>query len=226
MSATYGLDVALSAYLWLWFINLTNFMDGIDGITGVESGSIGVGILVAAPLMIVGASELGILVSTSTGLYAVALAAAAAGFLYWNWQPAKIFLGDVGAVPLGFLLGWLLLETAGAGLWPVAILLPLYYWADATITLVRRALRREPLFQAHRSHFYQTAAQRMGSHAPVVLAVLALNAALVALAYVTAWRPELTALSLIAGGAVTVALLWYFGRGGARAERAPPGNQP
>src|SRR3546814_6996156 len=63
------------------------------------------------------------------------IAAAAAGFLWWNWHPAKVFLGDVGSVPLGFLLGWLLLGLAAAGDWAAALILPLYYLADATIPL-------------------------------------------------------------------------------------------
>src|SRR3546814_11753862 len=70
------------------------------------------------------------------------IAAAAAGVLWWNWHPAKVFLGDVGSVPLGFLLGWLLLGLAAAGHWAPALILPLYYLADATITLACRALRR------------------------------------------------------------------------------------
>ena len=108
----YGLDVAVTAYIWLWFVNLTNFMDGIDGITGVEVGSIGIGVAILAPLIVAAGLAQSLLVSSSLMLYATVLAAAAIGFLVWNWQPAKIFLGDVGSVPLGFLGGWLLLEAA------------------------------------------------------------------------------------------------------------------
>ena len=206
----YGLDVAVSAYLWLWFVNLTNFMDGIDGITGVETASIGVGIALLAPLIVAAGLAQSIFVSSSLVLYATVLAAAAVGFLFWNWQPAKIFLGDVGSVPLGFLGGWLLLEAAGSGLWAAALLLPLYYLADATITLLRRVARREAIFEAHRSHFYQRAARAIGGHAPVTLAILALNIALIALAIVSAVRPENAVAALVAGAVLTLGLLWYF----------------
>jgi len=206
----YGLDVAVTAYLWLWFVNLTNFMDGIDGITGVEAGTIGIGIAILAPLILAAGLAQGIFISSSLVLYATVFAAAAIGFLFWNWQPAKIFLGDVGSVPLGFLGGWLLLEVAGSGLWAVALLLPLYYLADATITLLRRVAKREAILEAHRSHYYQTAARAVGSHAPVTLAILALNIALIALAIVSAAQPENAVAALIAGAVLTVGLLWYF----------------
>ena len=206
----YGLDVVVTAYIWLWFVNLTNFMDGIDGITGVESGSIGIGIAILAPAIIAAGVAQDIFVSSSLALYATVLAAAAIGFLVWNWQPAKIFLGDVGAIPLGFLGGWLLLEAAGSGLWVVAILLPLYYLADATITLAMRLARREAVLQAHRSHFYQRAARAIGAHAPVTLAILALNIVFIALAIVSAAQPANAIAALIAGGVLTLGLLWYF----------------
>ncbi len=206
----YGLDVAVTAYIWLWFVNLTNFMDGIDGITGVEVGSIGIGVAILAPLIVAAGLAQSLLVSSSLMLYATVLAAAAIGFLVWNWQPAKIFLGDVGSVPLGFLGGWLLLEAAGSGLWAAALLLPLYYLADATLTLLRRLVRREAILEAHRSHFYQRAARAVGSHAAVTLAVLALNIALIALAIVSAARPENAVPALVAGAVLTLGLLWYF----------------
>ncbi len=210
----YIIDVILTVYVWLWFINLTNFMDGIDGITGIEGGSIGLGVALIGVLAAAGSLTGNVFVSETIGLYSVILAAAVAGFLVWNWQPAKIFLGDVGSVPIGFLLGWLLIETAGAGLWAAAILLPLYYLADATITLACRLARRERVFQAHRSHFYQRAARRLGSHASVVLAILGLNIALIALALISATQENGAVPALIVGVVLTAGLLWYFGRKG------------
>src|SRR3546814_9909535 len=117
------------------------------------------------------------------------IAAAAAGFLWWNWHPAKVFLGDVGSVPLGFMLGWLLLGLAAAGHWAPALILPLYYLADATITLACRALRRERVWRAHREHFYQRAVQRGRSHATVSRAVFGVNACLAALALASLTAP-------------------------------------
>ena len=107
-------------------------MDGIDALAATESYSIGLGIVLVATLA-------GLV--PGYGLLALVAAAAALGFLWWNRPPAKIFLGDVGSIPLGFLLGWLLLELAAAGAGIAALILPLYYLADATVTLIKRALR-------------------------------------------------------------------------------------
>lgn len=161
-----ALDLIVAGLLWVWFINLFNFMDGIDGITGVEVVVIGLGI------GLIGGEILGII-----------LAAGAFGFLKWNWHPARVFMGDVGSVPLGFLLGWLLLGLASDGLWAAALILPSYYLADATVTLVRRGLRGEKVWQAHREHAYQKAVQRGLSHATVSGAVFCLGLGLIGLAW-------------------------------------------
>lgn len=143
------LDKAVVAVAWVWFINLFNFMDGIDGISAAETIVIGGGTILLAVVH----PNIGGLLPL-----AVVLIAATAGFLPWNWHPARLFLGDVGSAPLGFLLGWLLLSLAFAGQWAAAAILPAYYLADATVTLVRRALRGEKVWRAHREHFYQRAA--------------------------------------------------------------------
>ena len=188
------LDTAAAAIAWLWFINLFNFMDGIDGISGVEAAGIGLGLC-----------GLGLLAGHAPAAIwlPLSLAMAALGFLRFNWHPARIFLGDVGSVPLGYLLGWLLLQAAAAGYWAPALILPLYYLADATITLLRRAARREKVWQAHREHFYQRAVQNGRSHARVSLAVLAANVVLAALALVAVAQPVIA----LAAAATTVALL-------------------
>ncbi|MBC8269442.1 MAG: glycosyltransferase family 4 protein, partial [Rhodospirillaceae bacterium] len=163
------LDPVAAAILWVWFINLFNFMDGIDGITAIETLVIGLG--------------LALLGSTTSAILGLIIAGAALGFLKWNWHPAKIFLGDVGSVPLGFLLGWLLLDLSAAGHWAAALILPASYLADATITLIRRAIKGEKVWQAHRQHFYQQAVQRGLSHATVSCAVFGVGVVLVGLAW-------------------------------------------
>ncbi len=163
------LDALMAGILWVWFINLFNFMDGIDGITVVEVFVIGIGIALVGDF-------------TSTVL-GVAVAGGAVGFLKWNWHPAKVFMGDVGSVPLGFLLGWLLLDLAGNGHWAAALILPAYYLADATITLIRRGLKGEKIWQAHRQHYYQQAVQRGVSHGKASGYVFIVGMILVALAY-------------------------------------------
>ena len=189
------LDVATAGFLWLWFVNLFNFMDGIDGITGTETAIIGSGAAVVA-----------LTAGTGGGIshIGIALAGLATGFLWWNWRPAKVFLGDVGSVPFGFLLGWLLLLLAARGQWAAALILPLYYLADATITLLRRIVRREPFWRAHRQHFYQRAALGRLGHAGVVLAVLAAGSVLIACAAAAALGWPWPAL---AGAVVAVAVL-------------------
>jgi UDP-N-acetylmuramyl pentapeptide phosphotransferase/UDP-N-acetylglucosamine-1-phosphate transferase len=91
-------------------------------------------------------------------------------------------MGDAGSIPLGFLLGWLMLDLALGGHWAAALILPLYFAADATLTLAKRALRRETLWKAHREHFYQRAVLGGATPASVVWRVAAANAVLVALA--------------------------------------------
>jgi UDP-N-acetylmuramyl pentapeptide phosphotransferase/UDP-N-acetylglucosamine-1-phosphate transferase len=172
-----ALDLVLAGLLWIWFVNLYNFMDGIDGITGAETAFLGAGLAFAAFIN----RELA---GTGQVALGVVTAAAALGFLRWNWHPARIFLGDVGSVPLGYLLGWLLLASAASGAWKAALILPGYYLADATWTLARRALRGARIWEPHREHLYQRAVQRGLSHAAVVKRILALNVVLLGLALV------------------------------------------
>jgi UDP-N-acetylmuramyl pentapeptide phosphotransferase/UDP-N-acetylglucosamine-1-phosphate transferase len=203
------LDRVLAGLAWLWFLNLFNFMDGIDGISGTEASALGIGIALAA-----GAA------TGSLALFGLCLAGAAAGFLVWNWQPARIFLGDVGSIPLGFLLAWLLIALAARGQWAAALLLPLYYLADGTLTLVRRLARRERVWQAHREHFYQQAARRFGAHAPVALWVGALDLALIALAVLSTRWPLARLPALGLGFLLVALLLWHFARGEKRTAHA------
>lgn len=200
-------DRLLAVVGWLWFINLYNFMDGIDGITGIETISLGLGIAIISCFM-----------TTVAILAPPALACAAAGlaFLRWNWHPARIFLGDVGSIPLGFLMGGLLVQLAAAGYLAVAVILPAYYLADATITLGRRALAGEKIWQPHRKHFYQRAVQGGVSHARVSLLVLAGNGGLLSAAIVTvltvSWvGPILAVVTIIV--MLSIMHIWSQGRG-------------
>jgi len=190
-------DAVAAALLWVWFINLFNFMDGIDGLAGSEAVAIGVGLVMFAGFG-VGRDE-------GVAVMAAAATAAALGFLVWNWAPARIFLGDVGSVPLGYLLGFLLLGVAASGHWKIALILPLYFLADATITLLRRLARGERVWQAHRRHFYQHAVQRGLGHAAVVRRVTAANLVLVGLGWAAENGWGIAALAVAA--AVVVALL-------------------
>jgi len=193
----------------LWFVNLVNFMDGLDWMTVVEV------VPITAALAALGL--LGYLPRENT-VISLALCGAMMGFAFFNRPVAKLFLGDVGSLPIGLLLGWLLLMLAGSGGRVAALLLPLYYLADSTITLLRRALNGEPVWQAHRSHFYQSATDRGFRVIDVVARVFAVNVALSALALVTILLPspgtDIAAVSV--GMALVAWLLVVFARGPAR----------
>jgi UDP-N-acetylmuramyl pentapeptide phosphotransferase/UDP-N-acetylglucosamine-1-phosphate transferase len=190
------LDRGAAGVCWLWFLNLFNFMDGIDGLAGAEAAVVAGGLALVAPFLAEPA-----LVPAEPALV---LAGAALGFLVWNWQPARVFMGDVGSVSLGFLLGWLLATAAAAGLGPVAVLLPLYFVADATVTLLARLAAGRRPWQPHREHLYQRAVRAGWSHAQVVRWVLVADAGLVALAVMT---PRLGWTALAGGGLVVLVLL-------------------
>ena len=160
----------------VWFINLTNFMDGIDWMTVVE--------LVPITAAIALFSHIGVL-PKAAGLLALLLTGALIGFAPANRHVARLFLGDVGSLPLGGLVGWLLIVLAGAGHIYAALILPMYYLADSGITLVQRWRRGEKVWQAHRSHYYQRALDAGFSAPEVTAAVLRLNIMLAALALTT-----------------------------------------
>lgn len=152
----------------VWLLNLTNFMDGIDGLAGVEA----ITVSVSAALLFVVAVP-----GSIQWLAPVVVASATLGFLGWNWPPAKIFMGDAGSGFLGFTLAALSLHAASvtpALFWGWVILLGAFV-VDATVTLLRRMARGERVYEAHCSHAYQHAAQQLGGHLPVTLAVGAIN---------------------------------------------------
>jgi UDP-N-acetylmuramyl pentapeptide phosphotransferase/UDP-N-acetylglucosamine-1-phosphate transferase len=191
-------DNIMAGLIWLWFINLFNFMDGIDGIAGVELISLGGGVAIIASLV------------SLTPMYfwlSLTIFAATLGFLWWNWQPAKIFLGDAGSIPLGFFLGWLLLMLAAKGQGAAAIILPLYYLTDATVTLIKRAVRKEKIWHAHKEHFYQRAVQRGLSHRHVSIVVMIANAGLIGCAVLSTIYPPWLPLH---GAVIITALLLLY----------------
>ena len=157
----------------LWFVNLVNFMDGLDLMTVAEV------VPITGAIVLLG--WLGELPASAT-IAAAALFGAMLGFAPFNRPVAKIFLGDVGSLPIGLLVGWCLLQLAWHQQFAAALLLPLYYLADATVTLLRRMARREPFWAAHRTHFYQRATDNGFSVWRVVSEVFALNIVLAALA--------------------------------------------
>jgi UDP-N-acetylmuramyl pentapeptide phosphotransferase/UDP-N-acetylglucosamine-1-phosphate transferase len=190
----------------LWFVNLVNFMDGLDLMTVAEV------VPVTAALAAIGLT--GILPAYAITV-SLSLCGAMIGFAYFNRPVARLFLGDVGSLPIGLMLGWLLVLVAGNGGRAAAILLPLYYLADSTLTLLRRIVNGEKVWQAHRSHFYQHATDRGFTVSEVVARVFAVNLVLAALALATVLRPsrEFDVAALIAGAMLVAWLLMGFVRG-------------
>jgi UDP-N-acetylmuramyl pentapeptide phosphotransferase/UDP-N-acetylglucosamine-1-phosphate transferase len=189
----------------VWFVNLVNFMDGIDWMTVAEVVPLTAGVVLLARLASV---------PIPSTILALALLGAMLGFAPFNKPVAKLFLGDVGSLPIGLLLGWLLLQLARGGQPAAALLLPLYYLADASVTLIRRVAAGEPFWQAHRSHFYQRAGDRGLSVPAIVGRVFLTNLALAGLAFLTAAKhdPIVIAASLLVGAALVTWLLASFAR--------------
>lgn len=187
----------------VWFVNLVNFMDGIDWMTVAET------VPIAGSIAIFGLAGI---VPPIVMLVALALFGAMIGFAPLNRPVAQLFLGDVGSLPIGLLLGWLLLLLATSGHLAAAVLLPLYYLADASATLLLRIRRGETLWKAHRTHFYQRAVAA-GVTVPAVIArVFATNLALAALAMISvaAGSTMISLLCLFGGAAIVGLLLAHF----------------
>jgi Fuc2NAc and GlcNAc transferase len=166
----------------VWVVNLFNFMDGIDGLAGSEA------LFVAAA---------GALLASAGGASGIASAAwifawVCAGFLAWNWPPARVFLGDVGSGYLGYVVIVLALAHAAArpgAIW-VWFILGALFFVDSTLTLLRRLLRGDRVHEAHRQHAYQRLSRRWGSHRNVTLLAVAINLVwLFPLAYLALQRP-------------------------------------
>jgi UDP-N-acetylmuramyl pentapeptide phosphotransferase/UDP-N-acetylglucosamine-1-phosphate transferase len=200
------LDRAVMLIAGVWFVNLVNFMDGLDWMTVAEV------VPVAAGLVLVGAA--GALPPYAV-VTAAALGGAIVGFAPFNRPVARLFLGDVGSLPIGLLLGWLLAMLAVRGEFAAAVLLPLYYLADATITVLRRIAEGERPWESHRTHFYQRATAGGFSVREIVTRVFIVNLGLVMLAAATVLTQArwVDAAALAAGALLVGWLLVTFKRG-------------
>jgi UDP-N-acetylmuramyl pentapeptide phosphotransferase/UDP-N-acetylglucosamine-1-phosphate transferase len=200
-----ALERSLILLAGIWFVNLVNFMDGLDLMTVAEV------VPVTAALLLLGwQGEL----SWPAVVVAAALCGAMLGFAPFNRPVAKVFLGDVGSLPIGLLLGWCLLELAWHGQPAAAVLLPGYYLVDSTVTLCRRIARREQFWSAHRTHFYQRATDNGYAVPRVIAEVFALNLVLAGLAIVTvrAGSLTITAIALLLGAIAIGFVLRRFAR--------------
>ena len=190
----------------IWLTNLFNFMDGIDGLAGGEAAFVSVA--AAAILLSFGDMELGLL---CLGLFA-----GAAGFMVWNWAPARIFMGDVGSGFLGLTFGIVALLShlhGSMSLWSWVLLMSCFV-VDASATLLRRVLTGQAFYEAHRQHAYQHAAQLFGSHQKITATVLSINFFwLLPLAWLASLHPEYGVYFTITGIVPLVMLAHRFGAG-------------
>jgi UDP-N-acetylmuramyl pentapeptide phosphotransferase/UDP-N-acetylglucosamine-1-phosphate transferase len=183
----------------VWFVNLTNFMDGIDWMTVAEV------VPVTGAMVLLGIAGTIDLIAAAA---AAALFGAMLGFTPFNKPVARLFLGDSGSLPVGLILAWLLMLLAGEGHRAAALILPLYYLADSTITLLRRMAKREPFWESHRMHYYQRATDNGFSVPEIVTRVFLLNLALAALALTAvATGGVLVPVLALGGAAALVAML-------------------
>jgi Fuc2NAc and GlcNAc transferase len=189
-----------------WLINLYNFMDGLDGLAGSEA--LFVSASMAFLLFLKGQYDL-------IPIFLL-LASATGGFLFWNWSPARVFLGDAGSGFLGFVFGVLLVATTLQGsltTWQWLILLGCF-WVDATVTLIQRIIHGKPWYQAHCNHAFQQAVKKTGCHKKVVLGIMFINLfwllpmAVLSL-YVSKWSILLTMVAVLP----LVLLCLYFKAG-------------
>ena len=182
----------------VWFLNLFNFMDGADGLSAVEILVIAGGVL--AVLTVVPETHAG-----AAGLLAAALTGGALGLLVWNRPVARVFLGDVGSVPIGYLLAVLLLTQPVPPVWAIGLILPAYYWLDATSTVVARFLTGKKVWQAHREHAYQRGIDRGLSPPRLLIHVALAGAVSIGLARWAAVTATVEAALIAAGAAWGVA---------------------
>ena len=195
--------IPLTFLFVVWMINLYNFMDGMDGF--------------ASGMAVIGFSTLAWLGWADSGFatFCMIVAAASAGFLFHNFPPAKIFLGDTGSTALGFLAAAFSLWGAKDGLFPfwVALLVFSPFIVDATVTLLRRLLRGEKVWEAHRSHYYQRLVLLGWGHHRTVLTEYALMLACTGSALLAVRLPPVGQISLaMAWGLIYGFLMWGVGR--------------
>jgi Fuc2NAc and GlcNAc transferase len=191
----------------VWTLNLFNFMDGIDGIAASEAIFVVCGGILLAPVNDGGHWH------PAIGL---AFVAACCGFLLWNWPPARIFMGDVGSGFLGYVIAVLAVIEAHESSLALLVWLILggVFFVDATVTLARRLLRGERLYEAHRTHAYQCLVRRWGSHRRVTLAILAVNVFwLLPMAMVAARSPVHAPLVLAVALGPLIVLAFAVGAG-------------
>ena len=183
------LDLAIGTFALLTFLNIYNFMDGIDGITVSQSLHYSATILLLCFVRYDLIPNVDMVVVT-----AVIIGGWSLGFIYFNWQPAKIFLGDVGSISLGFLIGICLLTIASASakLFAACVIASLYYIADGGMTILIRVVKGEKIWEPHLHHFFQKSVKNGKSHKRTVKRIMKCNILLMLLAVQSLYYPVIS----------------------------------
>jgi len=195
--------LAIIAFLMLWLVNLYNFMDGSDGLAG-GMALFGFGGYALAALA-------GPHPSAELGYACAAIAGAAVGFLVFNFHPARVFLGDAGSIPAGFLAGALGYWGWRSGVWPIWFPAMVFspFITDATVTLLRRLARGEKFWQAHREHYYQRMVRLGFGHARTGMIWYAVMLVGVAVALLALGLTMAAQWELVVSWAVALALIGF-----------------
>lgn len=183
----------------VYFINIYNFMDGIDGSAASEAIHISLSFILISIFFTIN-EEFSL-------LNAIILCGSCLGFLIHNWSPAKIFLGDVGSTVIGLVCGWLMLILGKYGFLAAALIIPGYYIADSTITLLSRMIKREKFWEPHTQHFFQVAVKNINCHATVTKKIIKYNIILLILSLTSLFLPR---TSLVLAILIISRLLFKF----------------
>jgi Fuc2NAc and GlcNAc transferase len=196
------IPMVMSGLFIIWMTNLYNFMDGSNGMAGLQG--VFAGSVLAVLFYLSGDAHF--------FLFALLLAACCAGFLPWNLGRARVFMGDVGSLALGFLFAAFLLYGSGTGAfdYPVALMIMLLFLTDATLTLLLRVIRGEQWYTAHRQHLYQRLIAHGWTHARVAMAYQAINLTLVVPGIVIAVNFPALAWATALALTLIFVLGWYF----------------
>ena len=185
--------------LWVWITNLFNFMDGMDGISVVQVSFFS---LCTNFLAILGLIEINFL------YFSLILLSISIAFYSVNKPPAKIFLGDVGSIPFGFLIGFIIIyHMIKSELIIPFLIIIMYYLLDSSLTLFGRMLKKENIFEAHSNHFYQKLIRKGYSHKYVLAKIIILNSILLFISMLSLILPIFSLLSSIT---ITMIFLYFF----------------
>ncbi|GAB4163839.1 MAG: glycosyltransferase family 4 protein [Rickettsiaceae bacterium] len=188
------LDLVIGAIALLTFLNVYNFLDGIDGITVSETIHLSLTLLILCFLGYDSIPNVDMIIVID-----VIILGWAVGFLFFNWQPAKIFLGDIGSISIGFLLGVCLLTVATVGprFFTACVIAALYYIADGGLTILIRIVKGEKIWEPHLQHFFQKSVKKGRSHKRVVKRIIKCNFLLMMFAIAALYYPLVSVIGAL-----------------------------